>query len=556
MAPRGAKTLKLCEHCGEMVGLQGMAKHQKTCKKRENDLLKAIDYQHEQLQAAEVQPSTSKPRTRSQMSLNPFMETYIPAIPAGSRRDPLVNQEIDPAYESEFGLPDGVLDQTPNVSLSVSDRPHLDEIKTEYHPNAKKPPSTRPFETPLHQIPVQEFDVPSDFEPWKPFRTRFDYEVLEFSLRAGLNKSLTNELIHLLQRCSSHNSDEFTIGSAAEMQKLWDLSAHKTSEFQKEKISVPYKEEAREFDVRFRPLWDWVEEIVSNKQLVQEMEWDAQQQTKFNGEKWEQFIKEPWTANSWWRIQSDLPMDSKPFFIILYADKNKLSTFGTQKGYPVIARCANLPSHIRNGTGVGGGRVVGWLPVVEGNSADSGKTSFANFKSAVWHKSFEKILDSLIPHSKTGCSVLCGDNTSRHLFPIPYILSADYEEQCVMALIRGFGGLCPCPKCLIPKDELADLSAKADLRTPQHTLEIMKKVESLKLQTEKEEVLKEHSLRPGQNAFLKLEHMDPYLGCSFDELHFDSSGLWEHLFEQFKCHLKEMARETAVAIDSRQVCLM
>jgi hypothetical protein len=46
-----------------------------------------------------------------------------------------------------------------------------------------------------------------------------------------------------------------------------------------------------------------------------------------------------------------------------------LSSFGTQKGYPVIARCANLPSEIRNGKGIGGGIVVGWLPIVAIQSA-------------------------------------------------------------------------------------------------------------------------------------------------------------------------------------------
>ena len=48
----------------------------------------------------------------------------------------------------------------------------------------------------------------------------------------------------------------------------------------------------------------------------------------------------------------------------LYADKSKLSSFGTQKGYPVMARIVNLPVKIRNGKGVGGAWVVGWLPVV------------------------------------------------------------------------------------------------------------------------------------------------------------------------------------------------
>ena len=62
--------------------------------------------------------------------------------------------------------------------------------------------------------------------------------------------------------------------------------------------------------------------------------------------------------------KSCLPQDGKLFCIILYADKAKLSSFGTEKAYPVIARCANLPDWIRNGEGIGGGRVVGWQPIV------------------------------------------------------------------------------------------------------------------------------------------------------------------------------------------------
>ncbi len=33
-------------------------------------------------------------------------------------------------------------------------------------------------------------------------------------------------------------------------------------------------------------------------------------------------------------------------------------------GYLVIARIGNLPADIRNGTGLGGGELVGWLPIV------------------------------------------------------------------------------------------------------------------------------------------------------------------------------------------------
>jgi hypothetical protein len=59
-----------------------------------------------------------------------------------------------------------------------------------------------------------------------------------------------------------------------------------------------------------------------------------------------------------------LPPEGKLLAFIIYADKTKLSSFGTAMGYPVIARIGNLPVDIRNGNGLGGGELVGWLPIV------------------------------------------------------------------------------------------------------------------------------------------------------------------------------------------------
>ena len=62
--------------------------------------------------------------------------------------------------------------------------------------------------------------------------------------------------------------------------------------------------------------------------------------------------------------QSSLPQDASMVCLELYADKSLLSSFGTAKGYPVMARIINLPVETRHGEGFGGSRVVGWLPVV------------------------------------------------------------------------------------------------------------------------------------------------------------------------------------------------
>ncbi|KAJ7934928.1 hypothetical protein B0H13DRAFT_1586945, partial [Mycena leptocephala] len=76
----------------------------------------------------------------------------------------------------------------------------------------------------------------------------------------------------------------------------------------------------------------------------------------------------------------------------------------------------------------GGGQIVGSLPVVSDDSAESGKPGYANFKNAVWHAAFYKLLESIAIHSKPGIWTCCGDEIIRWLFPMLLILAADYEE--------------------------------------------------------------------------------------------------------------------------------
>lgn len=63
--------------------------------------------------------------------------------------------------------------------------------------------------------------------------------------------------------------------------------------------------------------------------------------------------------------QSEIPKGGKPLCITLYADKTRLSSFGTAQGYPIMAQINNLPQNIRNGKGLGSMQVVGWLPIVD-----------------------------------------------------------------------------------------------------------------------------------------------------------------------------------------------
>ncbi|KAK7016112.1 hypothetical protein R3P38DRAFT_2543114, partial [Favolaschia claudopus] len=213
------------------------------------------------------------------------------------------------------------------------------------------------------------------------------------------------------------------------------------------------------FDMYARPLWDWAVDLIKDPSLSRCFVWDSVKMFRHNGNSFIRFWNEPWTADALWEIQSKLPdnPDAKPCPFILYSDKSKLSSFGTQKAYPIIARLANVVVRIRNSDEWGGGQVVGELPVVQDDSAESGKTKYVNFKNAVWHASFYKLLESVARHSKTGIWT----------FWVLYSLFASLTFSCssVMALIRGSGGNHPCPICLIHRDDQSDLTIIADLRT-------------------------------------------------------------------------------------------
>ena len=60
---------------------------------------------------------------------------------------------------------------------------------------------------------------------------------------------------------------------------------------------------------------------------------------------------------------------------------------------------------------------------------DKNRPGWVNFKKAIWHDSFAKLLESIETYSATGCWVTCGDGVERNLYPLILMLAADYEEQ-------------------------------------------------------------------------------------------------------------------------------
>ncbi|KAJ7075495.1 hypothetical protein B0H15DRAFT_925434 [Mycena belliarum] len=428
----------------------------------------------------------------------------------------------------------------------------VEEIKRIFHPHSKKAPKFESFSEYVASN-IAEQPGPIDDRPWKPFRSRLDFEVAEFCENNMLNRDSTEILISLIRRCAS-SPDEFTLSDQRELDELWELASHKCTPFEKGQITVQYKKEDKVFDTYTRPMWDWVRDLVQDPRLASCFVWDAEKVHKYDGDSYIRFYHEPWTADAFWAAQSALPDDpaAKPVCLVIYADKSKLSSFGTQKAYSVVARVANIPIAIRNSTRFGGGQVVGHQPIVKDDPQENGKPAFSNFKNIVWHTAFYKLLESLVHPSKVGDWTHCGDGIIRWLWPLILILAADYEEACVMALIRGLQGLYPCPICFVPWNEQSDLLADHPLRTGHESQEIVEEARAMRTAAERDQHLKDNGLRDVDNVFWKIGNTDPHSAISYDPLHADDGGFWgDHIFAQIKARVTELGREAIVKIDTQ-----
>jgi|ERR1700722_687542 len=70
-----------------------------------------------------------------------------------------------------------------------------------------------------------------------------------------------------------------------------------------------------------------------------------------------------------------------------------------------------------------------------------------------------------------------------------------YSTRCLMALIRGSKGFCPCPICFVEMDKQSDLSEDWPLRTAENTKTIIKKGREIAAATSRDDYLKDYSLR-------------------------------------------------------------
>jgi hypothetical protein len=101
--------------------------------------------------------------------------------------------------------------------------PSVGDIKIEHHPDTKQVPDFIPLKT--YQA-RQKLKKPrsNTRKPWKPFKSRSEFEFAEVALKAGLTKNQVNTLIHVIDR-RARGEDSFDIRDHDHMHTIWDAGA-------------------------------------------------------------------------------------------------------------------------------------------------------------------------------------------------------------------------------------------------------------------------------------------------------------------------------------------
>ncbi|KAH9850401.1 hypothetical protein C2E23DRAFT_735177 [Lenzites betulinus] len=425
----------------------------------------------------------------------------------------------------------------------------VDDFLTVHHPHSKLRPTVQHFEDFVRdsQPKLDPSSIPR--RPWEPFRSRIDFEFAQFALEAALNNNQIDRLLKLIGTISTTPSD-FSFKNAGDVKGAWDVASHLSTSFKTHTFTTSDKDGQMELTFHYRSVFEWSLRLLEDPLLAPKFRWHAQRLYKNSGDAWDRFIDEPHTADTWWDTENKLPPEACPLGYEIYADKTRLSSFGTQKGYPIMARVANLPSNIRKGTGFGGAEVVGFLPIA--SETKEGTKRFVALKRVIWHDSFWILLQTVAEHAKTGYKFRCGDGVERLLYPFIIMLVADYEEQSVMALIRGVNGLAPCPVCIVPQDQQSILGVQPIYPLRQHSDTEPHLNDRNLNKRQLETIIKPMGIRPIVNTFWKIPRMNVYQAVSWDRLHAYHGGLFsDHLFVQFQEIVKEMGKKTMEAVNER-----
>jgi hypothetical protein len=128
---------------------------------------------------------------------------------------PVLSSESDTSTPFE-DLPDIEIHGTP----PPPDPFQNDDIKIVYHPRCGKPDEIFHLEDYNSSLP-RPTNIPTEEKPWRPFRTRIDFEIAELILATHMNKDQTTNFLKLLHEIAA-DPKCFTIANKKDLDNAWE----------------------------------------------------------------------------------------------------------------------------------------------------------------------------------------------------------------------------------------------------------------------------------------------------------------------------------------------
>ncbi|KAG5634841.1 hypothetical protein H0H81_000543 [Sphagnurus paluster] len=161
--------------------------------------------------------------------------------------------------------------------------------------------------------------------------------------------------------------------------------------------------------------------------------------------------------------------------LMFWSDATHLTNFGTAKLWPLYMLFGNLSKYIRAQPNSGAVEHIAYIPPLPDSIlADISKFHqkwgtqkkdiLTHLRRELMHSVWQFLLDDEFVHAyKYGIVIRCHDGIERRIYPRIFTYSADYPEKVLLATSRD-KGLCPCPRCLMPKAQIDRMGLVNDIK--------------------------------------------------------------------------------------------
>ncbi|KAJ7314389.1 hypothetical protein DFH08DRAFT_716690, partial [Mycena albidolilacea] len=399
--------------------------------------------------------------------------------------------------------------------------------------------------------------------PWAPFRCEADYVFASSCVRWSKSEALIKEELHNYKMETLAGKSKIMFSTVADLKNSLQVARQSTVQFEQKTVTVSFDSQTLRFrnrykvELDYRDPWKVIVDWVQDETLAPHSTWYSVCKYLYRGRGIiEDIFDEPCTGENWREVDVSFP-DTLPSpkttrypscYLPLHIWLNKGQVSTKVKMHPILMRGLWIDSSIRNASGNGGGALLGYIimpinidPVTYPHVACGAAKH--QCKDLVYNKINSVILDSLHARSHYGATLQFGDGVVRTGHPGIMIESMDFQELSAWLAMRSAIATYPCPKCLVPKTQLASLEKWFERRTPDKIKAVLHKARAQYSKKDHKEVLKGSGLHNIEQILWDFRFSDPYKAASYDTLHWTDEGKFgAHLWEVVKSVLNQTGK--------------